>query len=141
MKKITNLIFVSFLLFVLSGSLFADGNVGEFGAHNAFGKAFKACGKEWLVGPVGWSWKETQVWINSLKAGWRSPTIAELKKLYNEVGKISPIKEHGVWGEKSKEPSFVWRFNFSTGSKYSYKATYRAMNSLGVAVRSGNTTP
>ncbi len=75
---------------------------------------FKADGKEWLVGKQGINWNETQSWINSLGGGWRAPTRAELKSLYNAVGRDSPICSEAVWAEK-KDSSYGWRIMFGDG--------------------------
>ena len=75
------------------------------------GKIFPACGKVWQLGRNTIDWNDTQTWVNSLGDGWRTPTKAELKELYNEVGKTSPIKEDWVWAE-SRDSSSAWFVDF-----------------------------
>lgn len=100
------------------------------------GGTFKACGKEWLIGQKNINWNETQAWINRIAfLGWRAPTKAELKELYNEVGQKNPIRIDGVWAE-SKDSSSAWIVNSNSGLEYLRDRNVSTSRTGAVAVRS-----
>jgi len=85
---------------------------------------------EWLVGPdVDTDYAAAELWVASLGdvsgGGWRMPTIAELKTLYQwGVGDRNMDPVFGttgwfVWGEPRDESS-AWRFDFLDGGEYWY---------------------
>jgi len=84
-------------------------------------------GLEWLVGPDrDTDYVMAEKWVASLSGvsggGWRMPTVAELRTLYQPgVGSynIDPaFRTTGwwVWGEPRDESS-AWNFNFNNGSE------------------------
>ena len=84
-------------------------------------------GLEWIAGPErNMPWSEAKSWVKSLNidgGGWRVPTIAELKTIYQK-GKgsrnITPLlKTRGwhVWSSERKGPLLVWRFQFQRGER------------------------
>ncbi|MBF0546053.1 MAG: hypothetical protein HQM08_16535 [Candidatus Riflebacteria bacterium] len=107
--------------------------LSEAQKHNSI---FQACGKEWRVGGRNFSWYEAEVWICTLGGGWRSPTREELKELYNNVGKNSPIKDEWVWAEP-KSTTSAWNFHFYSGDENWYSNYFRSSRNRAVAVRSG----
>ena len=80
---------------------------------------------EWYVGPdKNTNWNEAKSWVASLNVGgggWRMPTRAELKSLYQKkVGprKMDPVfKTTGwwVWSGEAKDSSSAWLFDFNYG--------------------------
>ena len=72
------------------------------------------------------TWNEARSWVENLNidgGGWRMPTIAELRTLYQEgVGKrnMTPLlKTTGwfVWSGETKDSSSAWGFGFGFGGK------------------------
>ncbi len=82
----------------------------------------KNTGLEWLAGPdKPTNWYDAKKWVESLAAvaggGWRMPTMAELKTLYQKREKcnIKPVlKTTGcwVWSGEIKDPSLVWGYDY-----------------------------
>jgi hypothetical protein len=74
--------------------------------------------------PIGiWTWNEAQSWVQSLRGGWRMPTVDELAKLYKK-GKgnrnMTPLlKTDGwfIWSGEKKRSSEAWWFHFRIGKK------------------------
>ncbi len=72
---------------------------------------------------------EAQEYVQNLRVaggGWRLPTRAELRSLYDasRPGLVDPMfKISGklVWSsELAEDPSFAWYFNFYSGGEYTY---------------------
>ena len=104
-------------------------------------------GLQWIAGPDrDTTWDEAKSWVESLSldgGGWRMPTIAELKTLYEEgTGKrnMTPLlKTYGwwVWSGETKGSSSAWGFVFRFGFKHlSTRDDY--LNGRAFAVRSLN---
>jgi len=115
-------------------------------------------GLEWIVGPNrDTSWYQAKSWVESLSidgGGWRMPTKAELKTLYQKgVGThnmTSLLKTTGGWvwsGElkapggwaafgSTKSSSLAWVFVFHDGSEGTGAREYPSPGFRGFAVRS-----
>lgn len=87
----------------------------------------KHTGLEWFAGPDrGTTWNEAKAWIESLNVaggGWRMPTRAELKTLYQkDVGthNMTPLLKitgcgSWVWSGETSDSSSAWTIVFLTG--------------------------
>lgn len=85
----------------------------------------KKTGLEWYAGPdQDTSWWKTKSWIESLAVeggGWRLPTMAELRGLYQKdvgIGKynIDPLFELYtccVWSNKTEGSDIAWGFGYN----------------------------
>lgn len=86
-------------------------------------------GLEWVVGPDrNTNYAQAEQWVSACKAaggGWRMPTRAELKTLYQRglgEGNMDPaFKTTGIriWAEP-KDSSSAWHFDFKGGFEDSY---------------------
>ena len=85
----------------------------------------KKTGLEWFAGPdKNTTWDETKAWVESLNVaggGWRMPTRAELKTLYQKGAgtrnMTALLKTTGwwVWSGETKGSSSAWAFFFGYG--------------------------
>ncbi len=109
----------------------------------------KKTGLEWIAGPDrDTTWYEAESWVENLNVaggGWRMPTRAELKTLYQKgVGtrNMTPLlKTTGwwVWSGETKSSSSAWRFNFYNGDDpwfWRAREDYSYYGIRGFAVRS-----
>jgi len=100
---------------------------------------------EWFAGPDrDTTWYEAKTWVESLNVaggGWRMPTRAEIKTLYQKgagARNMTPLlKTTGwlVWSGETKDSSSPWVFGFD----YDYEqwiSLYDSDNIRGFAVRS-----
>ena len=100
---------------------------------------------EWIVGPdKDTTWDEAKAWVESLSVeggGWRMPTRAELKTLYQKgtgTHNFTPLlKTTGswVWSGETEGSSSAWAFFFAGGYE-AWPARYRSTIGRGFAVRS-----
>ncbi|MBF0502028.1 MAG: hypothetical protein HQM09_17950 [Candidatus Riflebacteria bacterium] len=107
----------------------------EENAAKVQGNIFQAGKKEWSVGRNNISWDETQAWSNGLGDGWHTPTKAELKQLFDEVGKKSAIGKDFGWAE-ARDASSAWTFCFKNGVEKWQARNYSNRNLRALAVRS-----
>uniref|UniRef100_A0A7V4G8G8 DUF1566 domain-containing protein n=1 Tax=Desulfobacca acetoxidans TaxID=60893 RepID=A0A7V4G8G8_9BACT len=85
----------------------------------------RATGLDWYVSPQPHnSWHEAKAWTEHLTVaggGWRLPTLAELKALYQKgasaIHTDPAFQAPGawVWSGELKDPSFAWGFAFYSG--------------------------
>ena len=72
-------------------------------------------GLQWLFGPdKDTNWDQANAWVKGLSiggGGWRMPTRAELKGLYNGGMR----KNHWVWSGELNGSSLAWNFTFDPG--------------------------
>jgi len=105
----------------------------------------KNTGLEWYAGPDrDTNWHEAKQWVKRLQVaggGWRMPTRAELKSLYEkDVGtrNMTPFLETTawwVWAGETKGSSLAWLFLFGYGLESWYDHGY-SHDGRGFAVRS-----
>ncbi len=88
-------------------------------------------GLQWVPAPdLAMNHYQAEKYVRSLSiagGGWRLPTRAELRSIYDpsEPGLVYPKFKVGGWLVWSSEvdnadPSFAWYFNFSSGGEYKY---------------------
>ena len=88
-------------------------------------------GLQWVPAPdLAMNHYQAEKYVRDLSlagGGWRLPTRAELKSIYDpsKPGLVDPKFKVGGWLAWSSEldkadPSFAWYFNFSSGGEYTY---------------------
>jgi len=102
-------------------------------------------GLEWMAGPdQDANWHMAQNWTGRLSVaggGWRMPTRAELKTIYEKgMGErnIDPVFKTtgwGVWSSESYDSSSAWGFDFLDGPEYWHRRG-TALSTRAFAVRS-----
>jgi len=110
------------------------------------GHMFTLYGQDWQIGELGINWYDTQKWIKNLGEGWRAPTLDELKQLYLNVGRGTPIKNNYVWsGKLSKYGRFyqAWQYSFYHGHHFEVNPKERRgmLKPVAVAVRDARDRP
>lgn len=105
---------------------------------------------QWIEAPdKEITWDQTQTWISGLSNGWRTPTRAELAKLYipesTRVNRLDPIfrSVRMVWAEIQVDDSYrAWTFYFDAGNEgWHYRdSTYMSLRAFAVRAP-GNTSP
>ena len=147
MKKIAGIA----LLILMVSPCISHGKMKASFGHDRFAKSHAGVikdaqtGFEWIVGPdESTSWYMAQSWVQNLAVndgGWRMPTKAELKTLYQKgTGRrnMNPLfKTTGwwVWSAGDRNASTAWGFSF----KYGYTdwiSKTKFVNSRAFAVRS-----
>jgi hypothetical protein len=78
-----------------------------------------ATGLQWYIGPdKDTNWDQANSWVNSLSiagGGWRMPTRAELRGLYD----AGMRRRHWVWSGETSGPTGAWPFNFGLSREHS----------------------
>ncbi len=87
-------------------------------------------GLQWAPAPdLAMNHYEAEKYVRSLSVaggGWRLPTRAELRSIYDpsKPGLVDPKFKVGGWlawsSEVDSDPSFAWYFNFNSGGEYKY---------------------
>ena len=128
------LILSMFLSAILWVAGFPEAAFCASGGNNKSGRFIKTAdgavkdtrtGLEWVVGPDrDMTWDQARAWVQGLQipgGGWRMPTVAEIKALY-EKGKgdcnITPLLKTtgwGVWSGETKGSSSAWYFSCDVG--------------------------
>ncbi|MBF0488622.1 MAG: carboxypeptidase regulatory-like domain-containing protein [Nitrospirae bacterium] len=93
-----------------------------------------ATGLQCYLGPdMDTNWNKANTWVKSLSisgGGWRMPTRAELRGLYDAGGR----RNNWVWSGELNGPYAAWAFFFNNGSEGAYDR--RASTLRAIAVRS-----
>ncbi|MBF0555289.1 MAG: carboxypeptidase regulatory-like domain-containing protein [Nitrospirae bacterium] len=91
-------------------------------------------GLQCYLGPdMDTNWDQANTWVKSLSisgGGWRMPTRAELRGLYDAGGR----RNNWVWSGELNGPYAAWSFYFNNGSEFAYDR--RASTLRAIAVRS-----
>lgn len=87
-------------------------------------------GLQWVPAPnLAMNHYQAEEYVRNLSiagGGWRLPTRAELKSIYDpsKPGLVDPRFKVGGWlvwsSEVDSDPSFAWYFNFNSGGEYKY---------------------
>lgn len=85
------------------------------------------------------TWNEAQKWIQSLGAGWRTPTVKELDQIEKNGFYLNFIRtmEFVMWAEKRDERT-AWIYTFGHGSVGYYDKGGSARKTRAIAVRKMN---
>ena len=105
-----------------------------------------AAGLQWMKAPdQDTTWDQAENYAKYLTAGgggWRLPTVAELKSLYNRVSSFGGaaafgVKDRAVWSSEvdTNNPSLAWYVSFNIGYAYTRNRTY-SNSDRALAVRS-----
>jgi Protein of unknown function (DUF1566) len=102
-------------------------------------------GLEWYINPNrDNTWLEARAWAAGLKVaggGWRLPTLAELKALYQKnasavhMDPLFRLPGAYVWSGDLRDPQFAWGFAFYSGLEGFHSVNY-GFGRVALAVRS-----
>jgi hypothetical protein len=102
-------------------------------------------GLEWYINPDrDNTWRQAKAWAESLAVaggGWRLPTLAELKGLYQKgasavhMDPLFRLPGAYVWSGDLKDPQFAWGFAFYSGLEGWHSVNY-GFGRVALAVRS-----
>jgi hypothetical protein len=85
------------------------------------------------------TWHEAQKWIQSLGAGWRTPTLKELDGIQknNFYRKFIRVVEFVMWSTE-RDSRYAWLYIFGHGSKGYYEKGGSSRKTRAIAVRQTN---
>jgi len=102
-------------------------------------------GLEWYINPNrDNTWPEAKAWAGNLAVaggGWRLPSLAELKALYQKgasafnMDPLFQLPGAYVWSGDLKDPQFAWGFAFYSGLEGFHSVKY-GFGRVALAVRS-----
>jgi hypothetical protein len=105
----------------------------------------RVSGLDWYLGPSQHNtWRQAKAWTENLTVaggGWRMPTRAELKGIYqkgaaaNHMDPLFQTVSVWVWSGELKDPAFAWGLAFYNGQEGWHSVDY-GYGRLAFAVRS-----
>ncbi len=117
----------SLILLLLLAAPAITAEVSRFVADGAGGTVTDTLtGAVWMVGPDARTcWYEGQEWVDSLGGDWRTPTLSELRMLYDtgvDTFDWGPFENDGcwVWAVEDSTGSPGWAFMFRSGIERFY---------------------